>query len=209
MDSDEYEKLNYTVKILRKEKWIKQIKYNWSNKIDILLNDEFIKTNSKKIEIQIIKKSEIIDYTSSESIKEKLKYIKDKLWEQKLEWVKLNIVTLKNLLNAIWLFEIEWGFSWLCVENRILQNHWNLKETLESFEKVAYWWYYQKWKKPLPFDEFKKVYAIYDAWENYMDKCNDNFIYRLNIKWYNWIIKIIQTYRLKGIKWLKEIIIND
>jgi len=71
---------------------------------------------------------------------------------------------------------------------------------------VVYWWEYKPWKKPIPLEEFQKRYPMYDAWENYKDGGNDNFVYKLKEKGYRWILEIVETLRMEWIEGIKKLI---
>lgn len=159
------------------------------------------------LDLLILKKSQVIDYSSSDAMKEKLDYINDNLWEEDLDRVRTNVIIMKKLLKAKWCYKKpEWWISWIWVENWITQNHWSFIEALESFEEVAYWWKYEEWKQPLPLKDFQEWYPIYDAWENYKDWCNDNFVYKLKENGYKWTLEIVQVLRLEWLKGIMRLI---
>ena len=163
------------------------------------------------LDLLILKKSQVIDYSSSDARKEKLNYIASnpQTWSDDLERVKTNIIIMKKLLkgkNCYKKRKVEWWIAWIWVENWITQHHWSFIEALESFEEVAYWWKYEDWKQPLPLKDFQELYPIYDAWENYKDWCNDNFVYKLNEHWYDWMLQIVKALRLEWIDWIRKII---
>ena len=163
------------------------------------------------LDLLILKKSQVIDYSSSDAMKEKLNYIEKNLWAENLDRVRTNVIIMKKLLKAKWCYKKpEWWISGIWVENRITQHHWSFIEALESFEKVAYWWKYEEWKQPKSLEEFKEQYPMYDAWENYKDGCNDNFVYKINKeknpKAYESMLDIVKVLRTKWIDWIKGLI---
>lgn len=219
LDAKDYEWINEIKKIIHESIWTKREKDHDTNEKNeewnqmkseinnISKSDE--RPNGVPLDLLILKKSQVIDYSSSDAMKEKLSFIlKDsENWRDDLDWVRTNVIIMKKLLKAKWCYKkTEWWISWIWIENWITQNHWNFIEALESFETVAYKWKYQPWKMPLALEEFKNQYPIYDAWENYKDWCNDNFVYKLNWNWYQWILQIIQTYRKEWIEWIRKII---
>ncbi len=164
-----------------------------------------------RLDLLFLKKNQVIDYSSSDAMKEKLHFIAKNpdTWNEDLEWVRTNIIIMKKLLKAKSCYkklEEEWWMWWIGVENWITQNHGNIIEALESFEEVAYNWKYEKWKHPIPLNEFQHKYPIFDAWQNYKEWKIDNFVFKINDRGYKWILEIIKSYRINWIKWLEEII---
>lgn len=214
LDAKDYERVNEIIRIIHKEIWTQKDDDHWVvewwNQIKSKINniwksDE--RPNWVPLDLLILKKSQVIDYSSSDAMKEKLEYIKDNLWEKDFERVRTNVMIMKKLLKAKWCYKKpEWWIAWIWVENWITQHHWNFLEALESFEQVAYWWEYAPWKNPIPLEEFKEQYPIYDAWENYKDWWNDNFVYKLNQNWYEWTLEIIKLLRMEWIEWIRMII---
>ena len=146
-------------------------------------------------------------------MKEKLDYIESipQTWSDDLERVRTNVIIMKKLLKAKSCYKHpEWWFAWIWVENWITQHHWSFIEALESFEEVAYWWKYEEWKTPLPLEDFKEKYPMYDAWENYKLWCNDNFVYQIDKHGgdtaYQKILQIVKFLRLEWIDWIRKII---
>lgn len=161
------------------------------------------------LDLLILKKSQVIDYSSSDAMKEKLNFIKDNLWKEDLNRVRTNVIIMKKLLKSQSCYKktsAEWWIAWIWVENWITQHHWSFIEALESFEKVAYEWEYGPWRQPIPLERFKELYPIYDAWENYKDWCNDNFVEKINEHGYNWMLNIVIALRTKWIEWIEELI---
>ena len=214
LDAKDYERVNEISKIIHKEIWTQKNDDHWVvewwNQIKSKINniwksDE--RPNGVPLDLLILKKSQVIDYSSSDAMKEKLEYIKHNLWEKDFERVKTNVMIMKKLLKAKWCYKKpEWWISWIWVENWITQHHWSFIEALESFEQIAYWWDYAPWKNPISLKEFKEYYPIYDAWENYKDWWNDNFVYKLNQNWYEWTLEIIKLLRMEWIEWIRKII---
>ena len=161
------------------------------------------------LDLLILKKSQVIDYSSSDAMKEKLNFINDNLWKEDLDRVRTNVIIMKKLLKSQSCYKktsVEWWIAWIWVENWITQHHWSFIEALESFEKVAFNWEYKDWSRPIPLKEFKELYSIYDAWENYKDGCNDNFVEKINEHGYNWMLNIVIALRTKWIEWIEELI---
>jgi len=159
------------------------------------------------LDLLIMKKIQVIEYSSSDAASDRLEYIRKTYGVKALEQVRTNIIIMKKLLKAKCCYKKpEWWFGGIGVENRILQHHGNFIEALESFEKVAYEWKYQEWKNPISFQEFQGKYPIYDIGENYKDGGKDNFVFRMKEKWYNWILEIIKEYRKHWLKWIEKIL---
>ena len=142
-------------------------------------------------------------------MKDRLQKIETLYGKDTSDFVKENIVIMKKLLKSQWTYKnTEWWMWWIGVENRIMQHHWNFIEALEAFEQVAYGWQYEEGKTNIPFEEFKKLYTIWDSWQNFKDNNNDNYIEKMNESGYNWILNIIKKYRTGWLNWISELIQN-
>ncbi len=216
LDAQDYERVVEISKVIHEEIWTQKDDDHWvsewwnqiKSKINNIWKSEE-RPNGVPLDLLILKKSQVIDYSSSDAMKEKLEYIASNpnSWVEDLDRVRANVIIMKKLLKAKWCYKKpEWWIAWIWVENRIIQNHWNFIEALESFEQVAYGWKYEKWKQPLSLQEFQMSYPIFDAGENYKDWCNDNFIYKLQESWYQWTLEIIKIYRLEWINWIRKLI---
>ena len=216
LDAKDYKRVDEISKIIHKEIWTKKNGDHWVvewwNQIKSKINNIWKSKDRPDwvpLDLLILKKSQVIDYSSSDAMKEKLNYIASnpETWAKDLDRVRTNVIIMKKLLKAKWCYKKpEWWIAWIWVENRITQNHWSFVEALESFEQVAYWWRYKEWKMPIPLVEFKELYPMYDAWENYKDWCNDNFVYKLEETGYNWTLEIIKSYRLEWIEGIRKLI---
>lgn len=216
LDAKDYERVAEISKAIHEEIWTQKNDDHWviewwnqiKSKINNIWKSEE-RPNWVPLDLLILKKSQVVDYSSSDAMKEKLDYIasNSETWAEDLDRVRTNIIIMKKLLKAKWCYKKpEWWIAWIWVENWIMQHHWNFIEALESFEQVAYWWEYEEWREPISLSEFKKLYPMYDAWENYKDWCNDNFVYKLEESGYQWTLEIIKMYRLKWIVGVKELI---
>ena len=220
LDAKDYERIDEIKRIIHEEIWTQNDNDHdvWElwNQIKSKINNIW-KSDERKnwvpLDLLILKKSQIIDYSSSDAMKEKLDYIESisQTWSDDLERVRTNVIIMKKLLKAKSCYKHpEWWFAWIWVENWITQHHWSFVEALESFEEVAYWWNYEEWKNPLPLEDFKEKYPMYDAWENYKLWCNDNFVYQIDKHGgdtaYQKILQIVKTLRLEWIDWIREII---
>ena len=214
LDANDYKRVDEIRKIIHEEIWTQQDDDHWViewwNQIKSKINNIWKsddRPNWVPLDLLILKKSQVINYSSSDAMKEKLNYIKDNLWTEDLDWIRTNVIIMKKLLKAKECYKKpEWWISWIWVENWITQHHWSFVEALESFEQVAYWWEYKPWKKPIPLEEFQKRYPMYDAWENYKDGGNDNFVYKLKEKGYRWTLEIVETLRMEWIEGIKKLI---
>ena len=216
LDAKDYERVDEIGKIIHEEIWTQKNDDHWvvewwnqiKSKINNIWKSED-RPNWVPLDLLILKKSQVIDYSSSDAMREKLNYIasNQKTWAEDLDWVRTNVIIMKKLLKAKWCYKHpEWWIAWIWVENWITQNHWSFVEALESFEKVAYWGEYKEWMDPISLDEFQALYPMYDAWENYKDWCNDNFVYKLKENGYRWTLDIIKIYRLEWIEWIRKVI---
>lgn len=218
LDVKDYNRIDEIRKIIHEEIWTRESNdhavQEWWNQIKSKINNIWKsreRPNWIPLDLLILKKSQVIDYSSSDAMKEKLEFIRRNLWEKDLDRVRTNVIIMKKLLKWKWCYKKpEWWISWIWVENWIAQNHWSFIEALESFEKIAYWWEYAPWKRPMSLNEFKKNYPIYDAWENYKDWWNDNFVYKIDKEWdtncYKSILEIIKVLRTEWIDWIRRLI---
>ena len=216
LDEKDYERVNEISKIIHEEIWTQKDDDHWVvewwNQIKSKINNIWKsdrRPNWVPLDLLILKKSQVIDYSSSDAMKEKLKYIakNPNNWVEDLDRVRTNVIIMKKLLKAKCCYKKpEWWISWIWVENRITQCHWSFIEALESFEQVAYGWIYEPSRQPLPLERFQECYPIYDAWENYKHWWNDNFVYKLKENGYIWILEIARVLRLKWTKWIRRLI---
>lgn len=216
LDAKDYEKVDEIRKIIHEEIWTKKNSDHWVvewwNQIKSKINNIW-KSEERPdwvpLDLLILKKSQVIDYSSSDAMKEKLNYITSnpETWAKDLDRVRTNVIIMKKLLKAKWCYKKpEWWIAWIWVENRITQNHWSFVEALESFEQVAYWGEYKEWINPIPLSEFQMHYPMYDAWENYKDWCNDNFVYKIKDDGYKWMLEIVKAYRMEWLVGIRKII---
>ncbi len=216
LDANDYKRVDEIRKIIHEEIWTQQDDDHWViewwNQIKSKINNIWKsddRPNWVPLDLLILKKSQVINYSSSDAMKEKLNFIASnpETWIEDLDWIRTNVIIMKKLLKAKECYKKpEWWISWIWVENWITQHHWSFVEALESFEQVVYWWEYKPWKKPIPLEEFQKRYPMYDAWENYKDGGNDNFVYKLKEKGYRWILEIVETLRMEWIEGIKKLI---
>ena len=218
LDANDYKRVWELKKIIEKEidhqesgdEHSTSSEYQMKSKVNNIGKSEE-RPNWVRLDLLFLKKNQVIDYSSSDAMKEKLHFIAKNLdsWDKDLEWVRTNIIIMKKLLKAKSCYkklEKEWWMWWIGVENWITQNHWNIIEALESFEEVAYNWKYEEWRHPIPLNEFKHKYPIFDAGQNYKEWKIDNFVSKINDHGYKWILEIIKSYKINWIKWLEEII---
>ena len=208
LDDNDYKwKLESVEKTLLKETKTVDSKWSWkcawwylikSNVNRFLKDDE--DPGSIPLNILILKKSEMTDYSSDEAVSEKIHHIKNDLWVKEFDFVRTNILIMGKLLKWKWWIDLSF------VENWIIQNHGSFIEALESFEKTAYWWIFEGWKKPLSIDEFRKRYPIYDGWKDYKEWEYFDYIYMLNKQWYSLILQIVQTLRIDWIDWIRKLL---
>lgn len=216
LDARDYKRIDEIIKKIHEEigtteKWIgegsKNNGYQLKSKKNKLGNEVENRPDGISLDLLFMKKTQVIEYSSSDAAKDRLKYILKTYGKETYDQVRANIVIMKKLLKAKTIYKKwEWGISGIGVENWILQNHGSFIEALESFEDRAYEEKYEEWKTPCNFSEFQKKYQIYDPWENYKDGWKDNYISKMSETWYNGTLEIIRTYRKKWMTGIKDMI---
>jgi hypothetical protein len=216
LDARDYERINEIVELIHKGigttergsgEGERSNGYQIKSKKNNLWNEVENRPDGIALDLLFMKKTQVIEYSSSDAAGDRLKYILKTYGKEAYDQVRANIIIMKKLLKAKSIYKKpEWGISWIGVENRILQNHGSFIEALESFEKTAYQGIYEEWKEPISFNEFQQKYPIYDPWENYKDGGKDNYIFRMKQEWYNGTLEIIKEYRKKWIDGIKNLI---
>lgn len=217
LNSEDYERLETIKKTIHEKIWTTEsndhvtVDWNWLQ-IKSVKNDLWKEYGYKEwihFDLLILKKTKSYLYPSNISMKDRLQKIEKLYGKDTSDFVKENIVIMKKLLKSQWTYKnTEWWMWWIGVENWIMQHHWNFIEALETFEKVAYLWEYEEWKSKISFEEFKNSYSIRDSWQNFKDWNNDNYIYKMDESWYNWILNIIKKYRTEWLNWIRQLLQN-
>ena len=137
------------------------------------------------IDLTFIEKTDEIEYSTDESIKERLRTIESQSLED-YRYVVANILLAKMLLKQANVYkkanapvpeagkrDTRGGLGAVGIENWVLQNGGSFYKAAESFLKVA--------NKSKDFDEFRSKYSVWDFGENYMSTqkniySHDNFV---------------------------------
>ena len=119
--------------------------------------------NGEKVDIDITtaKKDLSLSYSSDMCVRDRLNNIKENDPE-KYNYVQANIIMAKKILKATGIYKKigstgsteHGGFGGIGVENWILQNGGSFEEAIDTFLETA--------NKPIPYDDFKKKYPIFD-----------------------------------------------
>ncbi|NTU46697.1 hypothetical protein HGA88_03655 [Candidatus Roizmanbacteria bacterium] len=131
------------------------------------------------VDIGIGSKSDLKVYGSDMAISDKLEWIKDHQGEESYFEVLANIIYAKTILkkaNAYKKIE-DSSLGGIGVENWILANGGNVQKAFQTFYHTA-----MKNGIPLPLEQFKEAYALFDAGQNrkYKDVFIDNYILYLS-----------------------------
>ena len=123
-----------------------------------------------QIDITLERKTDDINYTTDECIRDRLNTIK-KSHPESYDYVIANILYAKKVLKKYKCYLkhghkgcINGGLGGVGVENWILQHHGSFVEAAEDFLDKA--------KNCNTFDEFKKAYRVFDFGENFLYKKN-------------------------------------
>ena len=140
------------------------------------------------IDLTFTERTDEIEYTTDECIKERLRNIKKQNPED-YKYVLANILLAKKLLKLAGVYkkanaeapeegqvDTRGGLGAVGIENWILQNGGSFETAARRFKKAA---------EGKNLEEFKKEYAIWDFGENYISANSniyphDNFVYNMN-----------------------------
>ena len=153
------------------------------------------------IDLSFTKRTDEIEYTTEECIKDRLETIRKNSSED-YEYVVANILLAKTVLKFAGAYkkksspepqdgkkDTRGGLGAVGIENWILQNGGSFEKAARDFLKVA--------KGCNGLSDFQKKYAIWDFGENYMagdHYSHDNFVYNMNDKGYSNMVNALEDY---------------
>ena len=153
------------------------------------------------IDLSFTKRTDEIEYTTEECIKDRLETIRKNSSED-YEYVVANILLAKTVLKSAGAYkkksspepqdgkkDTRGGLGAVGIENWILQNGGSFEKAARDFLKVA--------KGCNGLSDFQKKYAIWDFGENYMagdHYSHDNFVYNMNDKGYSNMVNALEDY---------------
>ena len=153
------------------------------------------------IDLSFTKRTDEIEYTTEECIKDRLETIRKNSSED-YEYVVANILLAKTVLKYAGAYkkksspepqdgkkDTRGGLGAVGIENWILQNGGSFEKAARDFLKVA--------KRCNGLSDFQQKYAIWDFGENYMagdHYSHDNFVYNMNDKGYSNMVNALEDY---------------
>ena len=152
--------------------------------------------NIVDIDLTFDRKTDKVKYTTEVCIKDRLETIR-KQDSEKYEYVVANIILAKRVLKEAHAYksanskEADGGLGGVGVENWILQHGGSFYDAATSFLEKA---------KNKSFDEFKKIYTIWDFGENHLAErkghySHDNFVNdNMNEKGYEKMTQALELY---------------
>lgn len=174
------------------------------NGVDYLSINNLINKESIDLDIGIMLKNQFDIFGSHEAVEEKLEWIKNNLGEEVYQQVIANIVLAKEILTEGRAYKrVEHGgFGGIGVENWILLYNGNIIEAFTSFLKAAY---DIENGQIRPFEEFKKIYKIFNPGVNVKHEFSDNYIENMQERGYLAMIETIENYLKNiGIDWRQQ-----
>ena len=129
---------------------------------------------SLKIDISFVTKTDKIDYSTDQCVRDRLSTIKS-VDSEKYQLVLSNIIYAKEFMKSICAYKpdrkdsSEGGMGGVGIENWILQNGGSFIDAAKSFLSVAC--------SVSSFDEFKSLYHVYDFGCNYMGISKNEFLH--------------------------------
>ena len=142
------------------------------------------------IDISFIQKTDKMDYSSDEALKDRLQSIREQHPED-YKFVLANIIEAKTILKEGEVYKKQQGgISGVGIENWILQNGGSFQDAATSFMEAS---------KGKSLAEFKETYQIWDFGENhYADEKgiykHDNFISNLKVEGYTKMQQQLSNY---------------
>lgn len=153
------------------------------------------------IDLSFTKRTDEIEYTTEECIKDRLETIRKNNLED-YEYVVANILLAKIVLKSAGAYkkssspapqdgkkDTRGGLGAVGIENWVLQNGGSFEKAARDFFKVA--------KGCNGLSDFQKKYAIWDFGENYMagdHYSHDNFVWNMNDKGYSNVVNALEDY---------------
>lgn len=148
------------------------------------------KDENLAIDIGFGRKNELSEFSSHDAINGKLANIEKTQGKEVRKEVVANIVLTKQILKEAGIYKkLDKGLGGIGVETWLLQHGGNMIEAFRAFSSAAH---YEG--VTLPFDEFKKRYAILDAGINIKHLQYDNFVYHLSDETYQKMLTTIKKY---------------
>ena len=171
---------------------------------DIVITDNLIRDTvitlpsgrQMKIDITFIVKTDKLDYSTDECIKDRLRTIRD-MSEEKYQKVLANIVMAKEVLKDVYKprhagKNPQGGLGGVGIENWILQNGGSFEHAAREFIRVS---------ENKSFEEFAKEYAVWDFGENHLSfrksdgYMHDNFVKdNMTEEGYNKMKEVLKEY---------------
>ena len=144
------------------------------------------------IDVGIQNKAQLEQFSSHEAVTDKLGWIKEHKGEETYFEVLANIVLAKQLLKEGHAYkkQDDGGLGGIGVENWILQNGGNVLRAFETFYEKAH----TNDGILRSFDEFRKLYPIYDPGVNLKFNSHDNYVETLKESGYQSMNEVIGKY---------------
>ena len=160
------------------------------------------------LDLTFTERTDAIEYSTDECIKERLKTIKSQSIED-YRYVIANILLAKKLLKKAEVYkksnaappekgkpDVRGGLGAVGIENWVLQNGGSFMKAAESFINIA--------NECKNFDEFKAKYSVWDFGENHRSANrnmypHDNFVYNMNATGYE-KMKVALTKYLEALR---------
>ena len=153
------------------------------------------------LDLSFTKRTDEIEYSTEECIKDRLETIRRKSPED-YEYVVANILMAKTFLKESGVYkkssspapkkgekDTRGGLGPVGIENWILQNGGSFEKAARDFLEVS--------TQCTGLEDFQKKYAIWDFGENYMagkSYSHDNFVYNMNENGYSNMVNAIKNY---------------
>ena len=153
------------------------------------------------IDLSFTKRTDEIEYTTEECIKDRLETIRKNNPED-YEYVVANILLAKTVLKSAGAYkkssspepqngqkDTRGGLGAVGIENWILQNGGSFEKAARDFLEVA--------RRCNGLSDFQQKYAIWDFGENYMagdHYSHDNFVYNMNANGYSNMVNALEDY---------------
>lgn len=162
--------------------------------LKVVLQDKYGKQHELVIDITFMPKTDKTEYASDVCVSDRLNSIKD---ENMRNRVKANIIFAKKFLKSINAYKpsrkdaSQGGMGGIGVENWILQNGGTFVNAAKTFVDAA--------SKSTSFNEFKRIYTLYNFGFNHMAEKrgqyqHDNYIENMNEDGYNKMVKALKEY---------------
>ena len=167
------------------------------------------------LDLSFTKRTDEIEYSTEECIKDRLETIRRKSPED-YEYVVANILMAKTFLKESGVYkkssspapkrgekDTRGGLGPVGIENWILQNGGSFEKAARDFLEVS--------TQCTGLEDFQKKYAIWDFGENYMagkSYSHDNFVYNMNENGYSNMVNAIKNY-IKNVETERKTKVNQ